>query len=178
MKLSCCSLGKNDLIRIAMSDHRNQDFIELLKHIAHPIRLKLLQILTVESEILTSEIIDIFTDLTKEITDTEGNPKYNIENPQPFITRQLTKLKKSGILETKKYRFSCENDEWKKISDENGKYTAYRIASDKKDLVSYLLKPSISDKFQPELKVIAMKIVDDNNDLLDCLRVGCGPDPT
>ena len=121
MKLSCCSLGKNELIRIAMSDHRNQDFIELLKHIAHPIRLKLLQILTVESEILTSEIIDIFTDLTKEITDTEGNPKYTIENPQPFITRQLTKLKKSGILETKKYRFTCENDEWKKISDDNGK---------------------------------------------------------
>lgn len=159
MKFSCCTLDKDEIIQIARSDHKNVDFIKLLKLVSHPIRLRILQILTIEEEILTCELTDIFSD------------------PQPAITKQLTKLKSEGILSSRKLSYSLDEDkegEWKKEEKSDGKYTAYRIDPDKKELVTYLLKPSISDKYQPQINVVAMKVIGDTkDDILSCLS-SCG----
>ncbi|MFW9994161.1 MAG: ArsR/SmtB family transcription factor [Candidatus Odinarchaeota archaeon] len=137
IKFSCCELEKKEMLQIIKSDDgRNQEAISLFKLLSHPTRLKILQLLIVESEICTNEL----TDLSDE--------------PQPAITKQLTKLRKEGILTSRKVTFKVTGEGWEKEGKEDGKWTAYRLADDKKDLITYLLTPFIDDKFQRRIKAI------------------------
>lgn len=134
MKFSCCSLDREEMIQLAEQSNSGEA-IRLFKLLTHPTRFKILQILAIEDEICTAELAE----LGKE--------------PQPAITKQLTHLKKEGILTARKLTFKEDKDkgEWEKHEKADGKWTAYRLVEEKRDLIIYLLKPFIQDKFQLKL---------------------------
>ncbi|MHA2332071.1 MAG: ArsR/SmtB family transcription factor [Candidatus Hodarchaeales archaeon] len=117
---------------------------EVFKQLTHPIRLKILQLLVIESEICTSELTELS------------------DQPQPAITKQLTNLKNAGILTSRKVTFKGKDGQWtkKESEDGKGKWTAYCLAKDKKDLITYLLLPFIDNKFLPRLKIVNLKVPD------------------
>ncbi len=139
MKFSCCSLDKDEMIQITDAG-RVEEAINLFKMLTHPTRFKILKILVIEDEICTSELVELGTD------------------PQPAITKQFTNLRKEGIVTARKVHFkkSKSGDEWEK--EEGGKWTAYRLAEDKKELITYLLKPFIENEFQAQVPECDVKV--------------------
>ena len=134
MKFSCCKLDLEELNQVTKGKIELDEVISLFKLIAHPIRLKILQLLVVESEICTCELTDLY------------------DEPQPSITKQLTRLKKENILAARKVTFKQSNGgDWLKEENPDGRWTAYRIVEDKRKLISYLLQPFIDEKFRTKV---------------------------
>ncbi|MFX0090756.1 MAG: ArsR/SmtB family transcription factor [Candidatus Hodarchaeota archaeon] len=152
MKFSCCALDRDQLDKIAKGlkgTYNFEDIINIFKLLAHPIRFKILQILVVESEICACELTDLY------------------DESQPAITKQLTKLRREKILTSRKVTFKEEEDgQWKKEEKDDGKWTAYRLAKDKKALITHLMKPFIDSKILQDLPAIAIAV--DSNSCNNC----------
>ncbi|MHA2364743.1 MAG: ArsR/SmtB family transcription factor [Candidatus Hodarchaeales archaeon] len=139
MKFSCCGLDKNQIIDLSNTNYECDEIISIFKTIAHPIRLQILQILAVEPEICTCELTDI------------------MDEAQPAITKQLTKLKKEKLITSRKITFkSISEGQWEKEDKEDGKWTAYRLTKGKEDIVRHLLKPFIKEKYSKNLKKLVV----------------------
>ena len=112
-KYVCCSLEANQVEQLANPDINDEDVIAIFKALTHPLRLKILRLLTVETEICNCDLTDIFNE------------------SQPAVSKQLSKLEKCGIIIKRNLTFEKTKGRW----------NAYRLAEEKKELVSYLLEP-------------------------------------
>ena len=118
-KYVCCSLKASQVKQLAKPDSPDEEVTEIFKAFTHPLRLKILRLLTIEPEICTCDLTDIFNE------------------SQPVVSKQLSKLEKDGLLT--KRNLTRENT--------RGRWHAYRLAEDKRELISYLLEPFTRKEF-------------------------------
>lgn len=130
MKFSCCSLLKDDIDLLSNEQYTEEETIQVFKVLSHPLRLKILRVLLVDNEICTCEVADLFSEV------------------QPAVTKQLSKMKREGLLSSRKISIKKneQSGEYEKIVTSSGKWTYYRIAEDKKDLIQHLLQPFINEE--------------------------------
>jgi DNA-binding transcriptional ArsR family regulator len=120
-KNTCCSMSSDEILNLENSNFRDTEVVTLLKLLAHPLRLKILRLLLYEEQICTCEIIPIFG----ASLFSNGEKQYKPESLQVQITKQLVKLRKEGILESRKITFSSEGEAQNK---DDGKWTSYKIS--------------------------------------------------
>lgn len=132
-KFSCCSMSKQDIIKLENQAFPDAKIIHILKLLAHPLRLKIARLLIFEEQICTCEIVPVFGSMT----DTKGNKVYSPESIQVQITKQLTKLKNEGILLSRKITFT-KNGEPKAKTD--GKWTSYKINPEYFSIIKNILE--------------------------------------
>ncbi|MHA2294605.1 MAG: ArsR/SmtB family transcription factor [Candidatus Hodarchaeales archaeon] len=118
-KYVCCSLKADQIKQLENPDIPDEDAEKIFKAFTHPMRLKILRLLTVESEICNCDLTDIF------------------DESQPMISKQLSKLEKDGLLARRNITFK----------NTKGRWHAYRLAEDKREIISYLLEPFTSKVF-------------------------------
>ena len=143
MKYYCCSIDNSELDNLLNPNYSEEDTIQLFKMLSHPLRLKIIRVLLVDNEVCTCDLTELFTEI------------------QPAVTKQLSKMKRQGILTSRKASIKKNEDSgnYEKIEAENGKWTYYQIAEDKKDLLEHLLQPFINHE------LVNKKIVS-NDDLI------------
>jgi len=109
----CCSLNKEDVKQLVNSEYSDELAIAIFKALAHPLRLRIIRLLVFEPEICTCEITELF------------------DESQPLVSKQLTKLTKEKLLERRT------------ITQEGiaGKWHAYRLVEEKRELISSLVAP-------------------------------------
>ncbi len=122
VKNSCCNLSSKEVENLANPKLPDELGIRILKSIGHPLRLKILRLLLNQQELCTCDLTSIF------------------EEQQPIITKQLARLKAEELIIGRKITFSKEG---RIESKSNGKWTAYRINPDKRELLTVLLSPFI-----------------------------------
>jgi DNA-binding transcriptional ArsR family regulator len=122
VKNSCCNLSSKEVENLANPKLPDELGIRILKTIGHPLRLKILRLLLNQQELCTCDLTSIF------------------EEQQPIITKQLARLKAEELIIGRKITFSKEG---RMESKSNGKWTAYRINPDKRELLTLLLSPFI-----------------------------------
>ncbi|OLS27227.1 MAG: hypothetical protein HeimC3_04750 [Candidatus Heimdallarchaeota archaeon LC_3] len=120
-KYACCSMSSQEILKLENNSFPDIKVVSLLKLMAHPLRLKILRLLLYEEQICTCEIVPIFgTSLYNN-----GEKQYKPESLQVQITKQLVKLRKEGILESRKITFSSNGEAQNK---NDGKWTSYKIS--------------------------------------------------
>lgn len=123
LKYSCCDLTSSEIEDLANPEISDELAIRTLKTIGHPLRLKILRLLLNQQELCTCDLTSAF------------------EEQQPIITKQLAKLKNEKLIIGRKITFSKDGI---MQSKQNGKWTAYQINPEKKELLAHLLSPFIS----------------------------------
>ena len=121
-KNTCCSMSLKDILQLENNNFPDIEVIRLLKLLAHPLRLKILRLLLYENQICTCDIIPIFGSTLYN----NEEKQYKPESLQVQITKQLVKLKKEGVLESRKITFSSNGEAQNK---NDGKWTSYKISS-------------------------------------------------
>ncbi|MHA1992535.1 MAG: ArsR/SmtB family transcription factor, partial [Candidatus Hodarchaeales archaeon] len=125
-------------LKLENQQYPDSRIIHLLKLIAHPLRLKILRLLVYEQEICTCEIVPVFGATSYDNNET----KYSSSSIQVQITKQLTKLKKEGILESRKISFTSEGE----VKDkDDGKWTSYKISDEYLTLIKQIIEVFSSD---------------------------------
>ncbi|MFW9997683.1 MAG: ArsR/SmtB family transcription factor [Candidatus Odinarchaeota archaeon] len=112
-KFVCCSLKERQIKQLANPDIPDEEVTEIFKALSHPLRLRILRLLTVEQEICTCDLTDIFNE------------------SQPAVSKQLSKLERDGLLVKRKLTFEGVTGRWH----------AYRLTEDKKNLICHVLEP-------------------------------------
>lgn len=113
IKFVCCGAEPNTLTNLENDKFSDDEAITILKKIAHPMRLKILRILTIESEICSCELTQLF------------------HETQPIISRQLSILANAGIIISRTLT----------IQGIAGRWHAYSIHPEMKSLISYIIQP-------------------------------------
>lgn len=136
MKYYCCSINNSELDSLLNPNYTDEDTIQIFKTLSHPLRLKIIRVLLVDNELCTCDLTVLFTEI------------------QPAVTKQLSKMKRAGILTSRKATIikNKVSGNYEKIEAENGKWTYYKIAENKKELLEHLLNPfmnknHINEKF-------------------------------
>jgi DNA-binding transcriptional ArsR family regulator len=117
MKFICCDISPEKLENLDNKDIDDFKAVEILKKIAHPLRLKILRILCKYPDFCTCDLEKFFSE------------------SQPVISRHLSILANAEILECKTLP----------ISGFGGRWHAYRINSKIKSLISHLILPFSHD---------------------------------
>ncbi len=113
IKFVCCGAEPNTLTNLENDKFSDDVAINILKKIAHPMRLKILRILTIESEICSCELTQLFLE------------------SQPIISRQLSILANAGIIVSRTLT----------MQGIAGRWHAYSIHPEMKSLISYIIQP-------------------------------------
>ena len=112
-KFVCCPADPKELENLKSEKYTDDEAVYILKKIAHPLRLKILRILTNQLEICTCELTQIF------------------DESQPIVSRQLGILADSKILIRRVIT----------QSGISGRWHAYSIHPEWKNLISHILQP-------------------------------------
>jgi len=123
MEYSCCNLTSSEIKNLANPELPDDLGVKILKAVGHPLRLKILRLLLNQQELCTCDLTSVF------------------EEQQPIITKQLARLKEEDLIIGRKVSFSKEGIMEPK---RNGKWTAYRINPDKREILTQILTPFIS----------------------------------
>ena len=112
----------DDLI---IPEYNEDKAIQMFKLLNNPLRLQMLHLLLMDDEVCTIDFTRLFNQV------------------QPGVTRQLTNMKREGILTSRKIsiKINKATGECEKIESPTGKWTYYRIAENKRELIKYLLTP-------------------------------------
>ena len=124
MKYSCCSLTSKEIKDLVNPELPDEVGISILKTIGHPLRLKILRLLLNQQELCTCDLTSVF------------------EEQQPIITKQLAKLKAEELIIARKITFNKEGMMESKL---NGRWTAYRINPNRRNIIVTLLSPFMSN---------------------------------
>lgn len=116
-KFVCCGVDPKSLENLKNDEFSDTDAINILKKIAHPLRLKILRTLIYQSEICTCELTQLF------------------DEPQPIISRQLSVLANAGILNMRTLT----------MQGTAGRWHAYSIQTHIVPLISHLILPFTRD---------------------------------
>jgi len=143
MKYYCCSIDNSELGNLLNPDYTEEDTIQIFKMLSHPLRLKIIRVLLVDNEVCTCDLTELFTEI------------------QPAVTKQLSKMKREGFLTSRKASIKKNeaSGNYEKVETENGKWTYYQIAENKKELLEHLLLPFVNQD------LVNKKIVS-NDDLI------------
>ena len=96
----------------------DDEAVDIMKKIAHPLRLKILRILVFQAEICSCELTQLF------------------DESQPEVSRQLGILANSGILIKRVLT----------MKGVSGRWHAYSLNSSRAPLISHLIQPFTRDK--------------------------------
>ena len=129
MKFSCCSVTDKELKDLMNDKYTEDNIIEIFKILSHPMRLKMLQVMLVEGEVCTCEFVNLFNKV------------------QPLVTKQLSKMKKAGLLSYRKVNIvkDPKTNKYVKKESKHGKWTYYKISDDKLSLIQQLLSPFMDE---------------------------------